>query len=121
MQQITEHDEQVRLIRWCDSHSDPRLASIYSHLNGMRTSIGTARKHKLAGARKGIPDLFLPIPSRGLHGLYIEMKRSKGGTLSREQKQWIAALKSQGYEAVVCKGCDSAIETITQYLGISHG
>lgn len=114
----TEQEEQTRLIQWCDRCPDRRASLIYSHLNGIRASIGATVKAKHSGARKGIPDLFLPVASGGFHGLYIEMKRSKGGTLSREQKQWIATLKSQGYEAVVCKGHQSAIDEITKYLGL---
>jgi VRR-NUC domain len=57
-----EYTEQVNLINWCHGHEDRRLQLIYSHLNGMRTTIGNAVKHKLAGAKKGIPDLFLPVP-----------------------------------------------------------
>ena len=49
-------------------------------------------------------------------GLYIEMKRKKGGKESSEQKEWREYLISQGYKAVVCKGADEAIAAIKEYL-----
>lgn len=116
----TEQQEQELLIQWCDSYHDDRASLIYSHLNGMRASIGAVVKAKAAGARRGIPDLFLPVPSGGFHGLYIEMKRLKKGVVSPEQKEWISALKAMGYQAQVCKGHESAIEVIKQYLGASR-
>jgi hypothetical protein len=113
---LTEHAEQVALIAWCHNHSDKRLQLIYAHMNGIRTTPGNAVKHKAAGAKKGIPDLFLPVPIGGFHGLYIEMKKLKGGTVSPEQKVWISLLKQQGYEAIVCSGADEAKQLIENYL-----
>ena len=113
---LTEHSEQVALIDWCYDHSDKRLQLIYAHMNGIRTTPGNAIKHKAAGAKKGIPDLFLPVPMNEFHGLYIEMKRARGGTVSPEQKVWISLLKQQGYEAIVCRGADEAKQAIENYL-----
>lgn len=116
----TEQEEQSKVIRWCDSHSDRRAALIYSHLNGIRSSIGACRKAKVSGARKGIPDLFLPVACQGYHGLYVEMKRVKNGVVSPEQKDWISQLKSQGYRVEVCRGHQAAIDVIQHYLGVSY-
>ena len=114
----TEHDEQVKVIQWCDAHPDPRVSRIYSHLNGLRAPIGAVIKAKASGGRKGIPDLFLPIASGGFHGLYIEMKRLKGGSLTPEQKDCLEFLNESGYKAIACKGHSSAIEVIKEYLGL---
>ena len=111
-----EHDEQVKVIQWCDAHPDRRVSRIYSHLNGLRAPIGAVIKAKASGGRKGIPDLFLPIPCGQYHGLYIEMKRIKGGSLTPEQKDWIEFLSDSGYKAIACKGHESAIEVIKEYL-----
>jgi hypothetical protein len=113
----TEHAEQVALINWCHAHPDRRLQLIYAHMNGIRTTPGDSIKHRDAGAKKGLPDLFLPVPSGEWHGLYIEMKRTKGGVVSPEQKIWISLLKQQGYEAIVCKGAEEAKAAIEKYLG----
>ena len=50
------------------------------------------------------------------HGLFIEMKRQKGGKVSDAQKAWISALIDQGYLAVVCYGWKDAAELIEDYL-----
>jgi hypothetical protein len=52
----------------------------------------------------------------GYHGLYIEMKRAKGGQLSPPQKEWIDRLRAEGYRVEVCAGADAAMEVITGYL-----
>lgn len=114
----SEHQEQIDLIKWCDSHSDPRIHLIYSHLNGLRTNIGAAIKAKAAGARRGIPDLFLPVPINEFHGLYIELKRVKGGSLSKEQKEWMLLLTNQGYKSVRCNGSEAAKVAIEDYFVI---
>lgn len=112
----TEQSEQESLIRWCDNHPDRRVSLIYSHLNGLRASIGAIVKAKKAGARKGVPDLFLPVPCGQYHGLYIEMKRIKGGKLYPEQKDWLKNLSDLGYMAVICKGHEEAIAVIIEYM-----
>ena len=50
------------------------------------------------------------------NGLYIELKRLRGGTVSATQKQWIARLRDAGYAVEVCKGWEAAAAVITDYL-----
>ena len=71
---------------------------------------------KMEGVRAGVPDLFLPVATGGKHGLFIEMKRTKGGTISPEQKDWLAHLNEQGYRAEVCKGFEAAKAVIQDYF-----
>ena len=71
------------------------------------------RKNKDTGLRKGLPDMLIIINGRLV---FIEMKRIKGGSTSREQKEWIYQLNQcQNVFAHVCKGADVAIETIKYY------
>lgn len=70
---------------------------------------------------KGYPDIFLPVRNRTHNGLFIELKRVKNGVVSPEQRDFISFLNSQGYLAVVCKGSQSAIETIESYLNNTKG
>jgi hypothetical protein len=44
------------------------------------------------------------------------MKRTKGGTISPEQLDWIIYLNAAGYYAKVCKGKDEAIDFIKHVL-----
>jgi hypothetical protein len=49
-------------------------------------------------------------------GLFIEMKRQKGGRISEEQSRWIAELNKSGYRAVVAYGFEDAKQIILNYL-----
>jgi hypothetical protein len=44
------------------------------------------------------------------------MKRSKGGSLSAEQKDWIAYLESVGFCCIVGKGAGHAKEKISAFF-----
>lgn len=65
----------------------------------------------------GVPDLCIPVASRGKHSLYIELKRLSGGKVSDDQKNVLRALNSLGHLAVVCKGFEEAKKTVEEYLG----
>ena len=71
------------------------------------------------GCRKGVPDLMLPIPMHGYHGLFIEMKKL-GGRLEENQKRWISALSDFGYLAVCCKGWEEARDVLQRYMETAH-
>ena len=104
MQNLTpsEHLEQITLITWYRrTYKNELLVAIP---NGGKRHIKTAVSMKLEGVSKGFPDLFLPVPNSKFHGLFIEMKRQKGGTVSKEQRAWLEYLNSVGYQATVCKG-----------------
>lgn len=115
----SEHDEQASLFReaMLRSAQDPRWGLLLAIPNGGLRSKATASKLKAEGVRAGVPDLFLPVASRGVHGLWVELKRAKGGRVSPEQEGWAKALIEQGYCVVVCYGADEAIQQIRGYLG----
>ena len=71
---------------------------------------------KAEGVVAGVPDVFLASPRQGFHGLYIEMKRRKGGSLESSQKDIIARLRQAGYRVEVCKGWLEAREVVENYL-----
>jgi len=113
-----EHQEQSALIRWSKAQAKtiPELKLLFAIPNGGHRHIAVATKLKAEGVKKGVPDLFMPVAKGGYNGLFIEMKRQKGGTVSPEQKQWHADLQEQNYRVDVCHGWDSARETILEYL-----
>lgn len=121
---LTEHQEQARLISMCDKHPVARL--IFAIPNGTYTTVAMRAKAKAEGRKPGVPDLFLPVPRpigwdegciRFCPGLFIELKRTRGGTVAPEQKEWHEKLRAQGYRVEICKGCDEAWSVIMDYLG----
>ncbi|MTI32805.1 VRR-NUC domain-containing protein, partial [Xanthovirga aplysinae] len=83
---------------------------------GLRTSLTQAKKMKAAGYKAGYPDMTFHEPRGIYHGLFIEMKKLKGGVVSKEQKAWIKKLKERGYKAEVARGCMEAIRILKEYL-----
>lgn len=107
-----EIDECVTFAEWLELKGFK-----FSHLaqETFTRNWGTKMKNKRMGVKAGVPDYLIIIPEKGL--IFVEMKRQKGGTVSPEQEDWITELnKLPGVEAVVCKGCDAAIEFIDTIL-----
>lgn len=116
--QPTEEQEQAYIFQWCMlmEKQYPELRLLYHCPNGSLRDKVVALKLKRQGVKKGVPDLFLPVARGGFHGLFIELKRKKGGTVSPEQKQWLADLEAEHYRAVVCHGGEEACEVLYKYL-----
>ena len=119
MQVPTESEEQQALFSWVQMQRGkyPELALLYHIPNGGSRSKSEAGRFKAEGVKAGVPDLCLPVARGEFHGLYIEMKRIKGGKTSSEQEGWIAALTAQGYYVEVCPGWERASEALLWYLG----
>ena len=114
----SEDTEQQMLFTWAAMSSGkyPELMWMYACPNGGLRHIQTAMKLKDTGVKAGVPDIFLPVARHKCHGMYIEMKRRKGGKLSVYQKEWITELTKQGYYCVVAHGFEEAREQIEKYL-----
>jgi hypothetical protein len=114
-----EHREQTMLFDWAAwaVGQYPELELMYASPNGGHRIPAVAVKLKREGVKRGVPDICLPVARRGYHGLYIELKRLRGGTVSPDQKAFIAKLQAQGYRATVCAGFESARQEIEEYLG----
>ena len=115
---LTESQEQQLLFEWAALSAGrwPELAMMYHIPNGGSRSKAEAGRFRAEGVKAGVPDICLPAARGGYHGLYIELKRVKGGRVSPAQQGWIAALRDQGYYACVCKGWDDAAHVIKKYL-----
>ena len=97
----SEHLEQVRLVSWFrKTYPDVRIFAIPN--GGARTGSQGA-KFKAEGVSPGVPDLFIPA-----WGMWVEMKRAKGGTVSPEQKDWMAHLEGIGHRCIVGRGFEDA-------------
>ena len=115
----SEFDQQCSIFRWAEhlSKQHPMLKRLVGSANGVRVGIGNAMKLKRSGClNAGFPDLFLPYPVKNWHGLFIELKKKKGGTLSEDQKDWIFWLQGVGYYACVCWGEDEVKDCIMNYI-----
>ncbi len=126
----SEHWEQVELIKEIeklDKKKYPNLDRIFAIPNGgfRDRKIGkngqvyspTGRKMKAEGLKPGVPDLFLPVIRFGYAGLFIEMKKIKGGYVRKEQKDWINYLLKAGYRVTVARGWIEAVKKIKEYYG----
>jgi hypothetical protein len=56
------------------------------------------------------------IPAKGLHGLFLEMKKDKSAKLQQNQIDFLNLAKSMGYGAEVAYGFEEAQEIIKKYL-----
>ncbi|MGN6205965.1 VRR-NUC domain-containing protein [Humibacter sp.] len=128
MSRDTEHQEQSLLFQWIalETPRHPELGLCFAVPNfaGFHGSqvarMRSGSRAKAEGRKKGVPDICLPVPRGAFHGLFIELK-AKGGRPSPEQRQWLQALREQGYAAHLCVGWDDARQTITDYLALpSH-
>lgn len=114
---IGEEAEQQAVFEWAEYAMGqyPDLAWMHHIPNGGYRSKGEAGRFKAAGVKSGVPDICLPVPRRGYHGLYLEMK-ALGGKVSDNQQKWLKALSKQGYFCCVCYGADEAIRAIMWYM-----
>lgn len=111
----TEEQEQMALIQWCRMRGDP-FDKCFAIPNGGHRHKATAGRLKASGVKAGVPDLFWPVARNGYHGLFIEMKRLKGGGVSESQKAMIASLKSEGYRVEICAGFEAAKAVLEIYF-----
>ena len=114
-----EHTEQVNLMKWwalaCHKYNlDERV--LFAIPNGGERNIVVAARLKAEGVRSGVPDLFLACGHNSYNGLFIEMKKAKGGRVSDNQKCYLDILKTRGYAVVVCHGWNEARSAIEGYL-----
>lgn len=113
----TEAADQIKVNNYCYRHG----ILMFAIPNGGYKTKDVARGQKFQGVKKGVPDMFIPIPRGKFHGLFIELKRLKKYVISEEQEWWIEKLNKQGYLAKFCFGSQDAIRTIENYLALGGG
>jgi len=111
----TEHDEQKSFFHWLNYQPEIRDLA-FAIPNGGDRNVLVGKKMKAEGVRRGVPDIFIAVPIGDYHGLFIEMKRRKGGWLSEDQKGWIDRLRTQGYCVEACRGFDESVVVVRRYL-----
>lgn len=114
----SESQEQACLISWWHL-AGPKLAPnvvLAAIPNGGARDAITGARLKREGVVKGMPDMLLACARSGKHGLFIELKRQRGGRLSESQRELFPLLEAQGYGVAVCRGWLSASDAIKAYL-----
>ncbi len=113
-----ESDNQCLLIQWWDAFAASKVIPkqlLFSIPNGGYREVVGVVILKREGLRPGVCDLFLSIPRRAWHGLYIEMK-TEAGEPSDGQLDFIQAVIKQGYRAEICRSFTEARDLILNYL-----
>ena len=108
----TEVEEQIAVVQYCTARHIP----VFHIPNGGSRYVREAARLKQQGVMPGVPDLMIPVPRNGYHGLFVEMKRKKGGRTTTEQYYWRDLLSEQGYKSLICYGADAAIEALDTYV-----
>jgi hypothetical protein len=106
-----------------DFHSD--------YAAGLKLTESQAKIRKSLNSGRGWSDIFIAKPSRGYHGLFIELKKDgvaiyvtrgprKGQLVADEQIQieaaFLARMNTQGYLARFSVGFDQAVKLIDYYF-----
>lgn len=112
----SESTEQIDLIARVDWLLPGVARYVFAIPNGGLRSPKTAARLRREGVRPGVPDLFVALPRGEWHGLFIEMKRSKGSSTSPEQLDIHADYRAVGYRVEVCKSADAAWAVLKEYL-----
>lgn len=121
-----EDSHQVAVMAWAASHTRERpcLRWLFHVPNGGSRSKIEGARFKAMGVKPGVSDLILLYPSRGFHGLCIEMKHdatglsdvAKAKMVSQEQNQFLTWQAEAGYCCGVAYGYQEAIAALRWYL-----
>ena len=125
---MTESQEQMLLVEKCRNY-DWRLKEaglkesgigrlLHVPNGGLRTK-SEAAKLKAMGVVAGAADIFVPVPSGGWHGLWIEMKQG-AGRVAKVQEEFGQAMIDAGYAWAACWGHEEAWRVVCNYMGINE-
>jgi hypothetical protein len=94
----SEASEQIALFEWIDTviPREPRLELAFHVPNGELREKSVGARLKQMGVRPGVPDVILPIASRGYTGLAIELKVG-ANHMTPEQFIWRDRLLNAGW------------------------
>lgn len=111
----SEDEEHQAFMQWVQHN--PTIKDLIFHIpNEGKRSFYMGKKLQRMGMRKGVSDFFLPLPTKKYHGLWIELKRTRGAKETIEQREWIIKMRQLNYHAEFAYGAEHAIQVIKQYL-----
>jgi hypothetical protein len=116
----TEDCHQAALFCWSalpeTQQRYPELAKLlFAIPNGGERNKIVAAKLKATGVKAGVHDIFLAVPRKLYHGMFIELKKI-GGKPSEQQVAFMQAVTERGFAACIVEGWLSARDAITSYL-----
>ena len=114
-----EYDECLAFSEWLKLNKIPHHHIANESQSGNRNAVIRGAKLKRMGQSRGYWDYDVYIPVKGVIGetdcyelVKIEMKRKKGGAVSKEQKEWQIIYEKAGIQCKICHGADEAIAFI---------
>lgn len=120
---MSEHDEQVTVVRWFKlqypNYKDCIMAIPNgSVITGGAKGMGRYKWMLSEGFKSGVSDLFIAVPSRAKHGMWLEMKdvNKTKCSVSEAQKNHLTEMLRVGYEATWAAGSKEAIDLIKKYM-----
>ena len=114
----SEYEHQCALFAWAALNKNvyPELEMMFAIKNEEKSgSAIVGSRFKASGVKKGVPDIFLPVPMKNFNGLFIEMKKP-GGKASTAQLEFGTKLQYQGYAFAICDSWEKAKDILLQYL-----
>lgn len=111
---LKEEHEQAAVVAFLREKYPDALFTIAP--NGMKLPPSVAIRLSRTGYRAGTPDIMIFEPRAGFHGLFVEMKVTRGGMVSEAQAHFLEHLRHNGYQAIVCAGAGAARLCITEYM-----
>ena len=113
----TEAEEQAVVVNWARMMElNWKELKLLHHIpNEGKRGFKARAEQAAAGLLPGVCDLFLPVARCGYHGLYIEMK-ALDGVISKPQKEFLTAVREQGFCSCACFGADAAIQVLDRYM-----
>lgn len=103
-----EEDEQKKLAEYLDMKG-----YCWCHVpNEGKHKVQYRKKQASMGVKSGVPDVLIFDIVGDYRGIAIELKRQKGGRVSKTQKKWLKMLEDRKWLAKVCHGADEAINLL---------
>ena len=101
------------IAQWLDLHG-----VLWCHVpNEGRHKPQYRAKMAALGLKPGVPDILifdLPPEEPEARGVAIELKRAKGGRVSKVQQEWLEELGGRGWVCSVCEGIDEALDLLRE-------
>ena len=124
MFELKECDIQKTLVEYCATLNVkqyliyiPNEQVLFSSKNKQKW--GWWKKLLKMGYRPGVSDLFLALPTKNFHGVWIELKRIKNGKQtmpSANQVEFLNNMTEKGYRTEIIYTVDSGIALIKAHV-----